>query len=143
MCKVLYTSKMCCIYLWARFCFWFRFMKPKFKRLNSRNNEYIYGIWGIINLVCVLYSNRVLVWISQPKRFEMEFLKMAHLTFLTIFHLKVIIFQIFKLPHIYGHCRKKPHLWYMIIIKFFTWLTNLFQSYGITMFSRYYKFYDN
>ncbi len=28
-----------------------------------------------------------------------------------------------------------------IIIKLFTQSTNLFQSYGITMFSRYYKFY--
>ncbi len=28
----------------------------------------------------------------------------------------------------------------MIIIKLFTWFTNLFQSYGIKMFNRYYKF---
>ncbi len=31
----------------------------------------------------------------------------------------------------------------MIIIKPFTWFTNLFQSYGITMFNRYYKFHKN
>jgi hypothetical protein len=28
----------------------------------------------------------------------------------------------------------------ILIIKLFTWLTNTFYSYGITMFSRYYKF---
>ncbi len=27
------------------------------------------------------------------------------------------------------------------IIKLFTWFTNLFQSYEITMFNKYYKFY--
>jgi hypothetical protein len=31
----------------------------------------------------------------------------------------------------------------MIIIKIFTWFTNLFQSYGITMFDRYYKFHKD
>ncbi len=29
---------------------------------------------------------------------------MAHITFFIIFHLKVIICQIFNLPHIYGPC---------------------------------------
>jgi hypothetical protein len=37
---------------------------------------------------------------------------------------------------------KNTHLW-MIIIKLSTWLTNLFQSYGITMFNRYYKFHKD
>jgi hypothetical protein len=66
---------------------------------------------------------------------------MIHLTLYVIFHLKVIFCQIFSLPHSYGHCLKKP-IRDMIIIKLFTWYTNLFQSYGITMFSKYYKFHE-
>jgi hypothetical protein len=31
----------------------------------------------------------------------------------------------------------------MIIIKLFTWFSNLFESYGITMFKKYYKFYKD
>ncbi len=38
--------------------------------------------------------------------------------------------------------QKKP-ISVMIIIKLFTWPTNLFQSYGITMFNRYYKFHKD
>jgi hypothetical protein len=37
---------------------------------------------------------------------------------------------------------KKP-ISVMIIIKLFTWPTNLFQSYGSTMFNRYYKFHKD
>jgi hypothetical protein len=32
---------------------------------------------------------------------------------------------------------------HIIIIKLLTWFTNLFQSYEITMFSRYHKFHKN
>jgi hypothetical protein len=37
--------------------------------------------------------------INQLKNFEMKFLKMAHLTYLVIFHLEMIICQIFNLSH--------------------------------------------
>jgi hypothetical protein len=50
----------------------------------------------------------------------------------------MIIYQNFKLPHTCSHHRKKP-ICDMILIKFFTWFTNLFQSYGITMFGKYYN----
>jgi hypothetical protein len=42
--------------------------------------------------------------------FEMEFLKIAYFTFLSIFHLKVIVCQNFNVPHIYDQHPKKIHL---------------------------------
>jgi hypothetical protein len=80
----------------------------------------------------------VLVWISQ---FRMEFKKMFHLTFFVIFYLKVIICQKNDLPHICDHLKKHLPIYDMIIFKLCTCFKNLFQSYGITMFSRYYKFH--
>jgi hypothetical protein len=62
---------------------------------------------------------------------------MAHFTFLFIFHLKGIVCQ--NLPHTCSHWFEKKTTCYMIIIKPFMWFTNLFQSYGITLFCRYYK----
>jgi len=78
----------------------------------------------------------------NQKMFEIKILKMTHLIYLVIFHLKMIIYQNINLPHTYGH-RSKTSICDMIIIKLFTWLTNLFQSYAITMFNRYYKFHKN
>jgi hypothetical protein len=37
---------------------------------------------------------------------------MAHLTYLIIFHLKMIVCQNVNLPHTYGHDPKTTHLWY-------------------------------
>jgi hypothetical protein len=68
---------------------------------------------------------------------------MAHLIYFVIFHLKVIVCQNINLPHTYGHCPQKTSICDMIIIKLFTRLTNLFQSYGITMFNKYYKFHKD
>ncbi len=75
----------------------------------------------------------------NQKAFEMKKLKMAHFTFLFTFHLKVIVCQNFNLPHTCSHWFEKKTICDMIIIKPFMWFTNLFQSYGITMFSRFYK----
>jgi hypothetical protein len=58
----------------------------------------------------------------------MEILKMAHFTFLAIFHLKMSLCQILNLPHTYGHYFENKLIFYMIIIKIFTWFTNLLQS---------------
>ncbi len=43
----------------------------------------------------------------NQKNFEMKILKMTHLTYLVIFHLKVIVCQNVNLPHIYGPCPQK------------------------------------
>jgi len=48
---------------------------------------------------------------------------------------KILIYHIFMV-----NALRKP-ICNMIIIKFFTWFTNMVQSYGIITFSRYYKFY--
>jgi hypothetical protein len=46
--------------------------------------------------------------VSQ-KMSEMKILKITHLTYLVIFHLKVIACQNFNFPHTYGHnCQKHP-----------------------------------
>ncbi len=37
----------------------------------------------------------------------MKIKNMVHLTYLDIFHLKMIICQNVNLPHSYGHCREK------------------------------------
>jgi hypothetical protein len=44
--------------------------------------------------------------VSQ-KMSKMKILKIAHLTYLVIFHLKVISCQIYNLPHTYGHNPQK------------------------------------
>ncbi len=59
---------------------------------------------------------------------------MTYFTFLTIFYLKMNICQNLNLSYTYDH-----QLENMITIKFFIWFTNLFHSYGITIFNRYYK----
>jgi hypothetical protein len=63
---------------------------------------------------------------------------MTYFTFLAIFYLKMNVCQNFNLPHTYGH-----HLENMITIKLFTWFPNLFHSYGITFFDRYYKIHKD
>ncbi len=86
----------------------------------------------------VLDYDSFLFELVNQKTYEMTILKMAHLISLESCHLPLFKKKI-NLPHIYGHCFEKP-MYDMIIIKLFTWFTNLFQSYGITMFSKYYKF---
>jgi hypothetical protein len=44
--------------------------------------------------------------------------------------------------HIFMVIALKTPIYYMIIIKLFTWFTNLFRSYGITMFNIYYNLVD-
>jgi hypothetical protein len=44
--------------------------------------------------------------VSQ-KMFEMKLKKITHLTYLVIFHLKVIVCQNVNLPHTYGHNPQK------------------------------------
>jgi len=69
----------------------------------------------------------------------MELFKTVHLTFLVIFHLKVIVYQKTYISHTYHYCLEKNQ--FVIIIKFLTWFTNIFQSYQIIMFDKYYKFH--
>jgi hypothetical protein len=57
--------------------------------------------------------------------FEMKIKKMAHLTYLVIFHLKMIDYQKFNLQHTYGHDLEITPIFDMIIMKLFTWLPNL------------------
>jgi hypothetical protein len=71
--------------------------------------------------------------------FEMEIKLMANLIYLVIFHLKVIVCQNVNLTHAYGHHPKNICLWYDNY-QTFHMATNLIQSYGITMFSKCYKF---
>jgi hypothetical protein len=40
----------------------------------------------------------------NQKIFEMKMSKMAHFTYLVIFHLKIIVCQNINLPHTYGYC---------------------------------------
>jgi hypothetical protein len=89
-------------------------------------------------MVLFLYYTMFGFELINQKTFETQ---LTHLTFF-IFYLKMIVCQNFSLPHTYGHCQKKP-IFDMIIIKLFTWFTNLFQSYGTTMFDRYHKFYQD
>jgi hypothetical protein len=63
---------------------------------------------------------------------------MDRLIYLGIFHLKVIVCQNVNLSHTII-APKNTHLWYDKI-EFLKWLINLFQSYRITMFNRYYNF---
>ncbi len=44
---------------------------------------------------------------SSKLRLHTHAQAIVHLTFLIIFHLKMIVCQIFNLPHIYGHHLKK------------------------------------
>jgi hypothetical protein len=43
----------------------------------------------------------------SQKIFEMEFKKMTYLTYLVIFHLKVIVYQKVNLPHTYDQYPQK------------------------------------
>jgi hypothetical protein len=43
----------------------------------------------------------------NQKMFKMKILKIAHLTYIVIFHLKVIVCQNVNLPHTYGHNPQK------------------------------------
>ncbi len=54
---------------------------------------------------------------------------MVHSTYLVIFHLKMIICENFNLLCTYDYHPKKTLICDLIIIKIFTWFTNLFQSY--------------
>ncbi len=46
----------------------------------------------------------------NQKLIEMKILKMSHLTYLVIFHLKVIVCQNVNLPHTYGDALPSPGL---------------------------------
>jgi hypothetical protein len=43
----------------------------------------------------------------NQKMFEMKILKMTHLTYLVIFHSKIIVCQYVNLPHTYGRQPQK------------------------------------
>ncbi len=81
-----------------------------------------------------LVSNCIRFWFElvNQKMVEMELNKMAHLMahlpFLVIFHLKVIVCQIL-IFHIFMLIKLKKPIRDMKMIKLFTWFTNLFQSY--------------
>jgi hypothetical protein len=77
----------------------------------------------------------------NQKMFEMKILQMTRFTYLVIFHLKVIVCQ--NVLPMLMFIPQKTHICDMIKIKLFTWLTNLFQSYGIIMFNKYYKIYKD
>jgi hypothetical protein len=70
------------------------------------------GIYGICNIIIILLfgpTQKNWVWINQPKNVWNENLKMAHLTHLAIFHLKMIVCQNVSLPHTYDrHPQKQP-----------------------------------
>jgi hypothetical protein len=59
--------------------------------------------------LCGLHSRFSFQLINQ-KMFEMKIQKMAHLTYLVIFHLKVFVCQNVNLPHTYyvHHSEKHP-----------------------------------
>jgi hypothetical protein len=80
----------------------------KFKRWNSRNNEYIYVICSIINFFFFFFDN-IRFWFElvNQKMLKMKIFKMAHLTYLVIFHLKMIICHNVNLSHTYGHHHEK------------------------------------
>jgi len=71
------------------------------------NTLYIYGICNIIELFLFLDCTRFGFELVNQKMFEMKIWKMSHLTYLVIFHLKVIVCQNVNLPHTYGHCPQK------------------------------------
>jgi hypothetical protein len=58
----------------------------------------------------------------------MNFLKMAHLAMLVIFHVNVITCQIFNLPHIYHNFVGKNSFFEMKIFKLITWYPNMVQT---------------
>jgi hypothetical protein len=65
---------------------------------------------------------------------------MPHISYCFIFESDYLSkFQ--STTHTYGHYFENKPIYDMMIIKLFTWFINLFQSYGITMFNRYYKFH--
>jgi hypothetical protein len=65
---------------------------------------------------------------------EMKIKKMAHFTYLVIFHLKVIIFQNVNLPHTYGHHLEKTSICNMIKLSNFSHGS---QTYSNRMESKY------
>jgi hypothetical protein len=72
------------------------------------NNGYIYGICSIKEHVFI-FARFGFEFIS-PKKIEMKNLKMTHLTYLVIFHLKMIVCQNVNLPHttyLHGHRPQK------------------------------------
>ncbi len=78
----------------------------------------------------------------NQKMFEMKISKMAHFTYLVIFHLKMIVCQNINFPHTYGYCPKKS-ICGMIIIKLFTMVHKFIPIIWNHNFNRYYKFYTN
>jgi hypothetical protein len=93
---LIFTKLMIFNIIWIFFC----------KSLNSRNIEYIYGIYSIIEPISILDYTRIGFELISQKKFEMKNLK-THFTYLLIFHLKVIVCQNVNLPHTYGHNPQK------------------------------------
>jgi hypothetical protein len=62
----------------------------------------VYMQYNAILFLCGLHFSFSFQLINQ-KMFEMKIQKMAHLTYLVIFHLKVIVCQNVNLPHTYVH----------------------------------------
>jgi len=79
---LIFTKLMICSIIWR---------KKTLKKLNSRNNGYIYGICNIIKHVLFLDYTRFGFKLVNQKMFEMKILKMTHFTYLVIFHLKVLV----------------------------------------------------
>jgi hypothetical protein len=50
--------------------------------------------------------------LMNKKKFEIIFFKMVHLTYIVIFHFKMIIYQNINLSHNYEHHPEKINLWY-------------------------------
>jgi hypothetical protein len=55
----------------------------------------------------------------------------------------MIVYQNFDLPHSYIVSTKRKPICDMITTKLFIWFTNLLQSHGISIFTKYHKFHKN
>ncbi len=89
------------------------------KKINLKNNGYIYGIYNMIYLIYYFRLHYFLFEFLNQEPFEMKILKMAHLTFFLFLHLKMIFLHILQLLYI----ALKKFIHNLIIIKLFTWLT--------------------
>jgi hypothetical protein len=91
-------------------------------------NPWIYLQYTSIGIIGPLshfdYTNFKVSLIIKIINFN-ENIKMAHLAMLVIFHVNVIICQIFNLPHIYCIFVEKTHFLLIIFFKLVTWYTNM------------------
>jgi hypothetical protein len=68
----------------------------------------IFMIYIYYNITCLFLDYiRFGFELVNQKMFEMKIFKMTHLTYLVIFHFKVIVCQNVNLPHTYGHRPQK------------------------------------